>query len=732
MTVTNRELENRVIDTRNDHVPLMFRPTRALLPKAPVAPAGTSTPFLPPATPALGVNPSGKGGIPLALLSLVATQTPVKQQSYTNSEITISFTSDPSDKNFYAVDIWFVGYHGNSNPQLMSSGNSSPINFVCDSTGETVSVFAQTVSTTGMSAPLTFAANTAVTLSGTVTAPPPPAIAQTLIATPTGYQFSFNFITGLLTDVIANYRVYRNSSNTTTGATVIHTIPQDTNGSSSTYVVQDVIGSQNTTTFYYWVSAVNTAGLESLLTNAQSGAVAQGIWQIGTANLGDVAINNGNFEQSGTILPPPGFGYYGTQPTLAYDISTQYAGNQSLKITSAGAAGGVTPLGKINCQPGDIFYATVFTKKISGAGSAQLQITYRDLNGNFIGAGGVATSASASWIQLTVSATAPTGTVYVTAEIFANAATTIVEFDNLDVKFVRNLDKHVSDGSTYLRTPVFLGAQNLAENGNFESSTTLPVPSWIPNGIATLSYETSSPFTGKNQSLIVNASAQFGFAMSARKFSSKQGDAWRISGEVFQVSNVGTAVVLVFLDKTGTQIGTSIVATTAATGTWTFVSATGISPANCVAVQLYCDITGVSGGIGKFDFVTCTRQLTSFELTPTSTSGTPTATTGFCTQSGVSTTILVGASTWQFGDGQVSYNSGSVNPGSLGAWYVYADDPGYAGGAVTYLATATPSDVNASNGRLFFGKITTVGGGGAVSTGGGSGGGGPAGKGSLR
>jgi hypothetical protein len=147
-------------------------------------------------------------------------------------------------------------------------------------------------------------------------------------------------------------------------------------------------------------------------------------------------------------------------------------------------------------------------------------------------------------------------------------------------------------------------------------------------------------------------------------------------------------------------------------------------PLKAVSAQLVLQSEKIGGAIVEFDNITCSRSLTSFELTPTSTSGTPISATGLCSQSGTTMTINVAASTWQFGSGQVHYNSGSVTPPSFGTWFIYADDPGFAGGAVTYVATATGSTVNASNGRMYFGVITTAGGGGAVSAGGGTGGGG--------
>jgi len=88
-------------------------------------------------------------------------------------------------------------------------------------------------------------------------------------------------------------------------------------------------------------------------------------------------------------------------------------------------------------------------------------------------------------------------------------------------------------------------------------------------------------------------------------------------------------------------------------------------------------------------------------------------------------TISVAAHSVQFGFGTVAYNSGSITGLSTNTvYYVYADDPDYAGGAVTYLSTTNPLTVTAGNGRYYLGKITTPAGGGGGTSGGGGGGGG--------
>jgi hypothetical protein len=133
-----------------------------------------------------------------------------------------------------------------------------------------------------------------------------------------------------------------------------------------------------------------------------------------------------------------------------------------------------------------------------------------------------------------------------------------------------------------------------------------------------------------------------------------------------------------------------------------------------------------------FDDIKIVLQATPFDLTPTSTTMTITGGVNPLSQSGTSTTINVAASTWQSGDGQISYNSGTCTGTNDQDNFVYGDDPTYSGGAITYSATLTGPTTIAAPGRLYFGLIHLLSvGGGATGTGGGTGGGGPKGKANL-
>lgn len=148
---------------------------------------------------------------------------------------------------------------------------------------------------------------------------------------------------------------------------------------------------------------------------------------------------------------------------------------------------------------------------------------------------------------------------------------------------------------------------------------------------------------------------------------------------------------------------------------------------------ILADGTGSPLTGGKRGFVALdpnNRLANSFRMNMANVSSAPTAASDL-SNDGSATAIVIAASTQQFGAGQVSYNSGSVDPGAFGTFYVFADDPTFAGGAVTYQFSSDPEDQVAAEGRIKFGVITSVsasaetgGGSSGGSTGGGGGGGG--------
>ena len=92
---------------------------------------------------------------------------------------------------------------------------------------------------------------------------------------------------------------------------------------------------------------------------------------------------------------------------------------------------------------------------------------------------------------------------------------------------------------------------------------------------------------------------------------------------------------------------------------------------------------------------------------------------------GSDTTITIASHNIIYDVGTVAYNSGTITGLAFATeFHVYADDPTKAGGAVTYVATTTITDLTSNIGRYFVGTVTTPADGAGGTTGSGGGGGG--------
>lgn len=221
-----------------------------------------------------------------------------------------------------------------------------------------------------------------------------------------------------------------------------------------------------------------------------------------------------------------------------------------------------------------------------------------------------------------------------------------------------------------------------------------------------------------------------------------------------------------FYDLNGAYISEALAGVAANSATWNQYTLAATVPSNCATMQVECTAGIHNTGVGNGEFNTGANLymdarfddlnivfVTSTDNEIADGTGTPlaggkrgaialdtnnrlagtfrnNAVNSFVnldppvvlSQSGTSTTILVSASTGHFGDGNVSYNSGSNNTGVYNTFFVYADDPTFAGGALSYTATQQQRDLTSSNGRLYFGEQQLLSGGGGTSGGGGGGG----------
>ena len=263
------------------------------------------------------------------------------------------------------------------------------------------------------------------------------------------------------------------------------------------------------------------------------------------------------------------------------------------------------------------------------------------------------------------------------------------------------------------------GGENLVQNPNFSNGSA----AWRAGTIAT---GQTLP-TGATGSVIQGTSSSYSLAVATNTFDLVPGATYRYSLWV-KSSVSGVTLVPYWGNYSDAGLGTS-----SATGAWQYLGYTYTVPTGT---------TGVGAGefVGQLRVVNSSSTAATLQVwgcsvvkvrnadTEVSDGNTygrmpappavSAASTTSLTQSGTTTTIDVGAGTYYLGGVTVNVNSGSVNPGAYGTYYVYFDDPGYAGGAVTYQASTSILDTTKALGRFYVGVITTA------SGGGGSGGGG--------
>lgn len=104
---------------------------------------------------------------------------------------------------------------------------------------------------------------------------PAPTINQSLVGTPTGYQFSFNqsVLAPFSTQIIQCYNVYRGQLNSFASASLIQVIPANPHLLGG-IVVTDSINVAGGFQYFYWVLAVDSNGNTSAPVAAQTGVVS--------------------------------------------------------------------------------------------------------------------------------------------------------------------------------------------------------------------------------------------------------------------------------------------------------------------------------------------------------------------------------------------------------------------------------------------------------------------------
>lgn len=296
-----------------------------------------------------------------------------------------------------------------------------------------------------------------------------------------------------------------------------------------------------------------------------------------------------------------------------------------------------------------------------------------------------------------------------------------------DGTFNPGLDK-VPDGVVYAKQAQFTSSIEIS-NANFEASTSLDPytnapPGWLLNGTPlTVAYETGSPYSGTQSLKLSDHSNPAGYGVkSGTKFKVNQGEIYRVSAAL----KVSTAIAIIaecdlqFFDGNNTLLADSL--TLASTTSWTYVtSGPTVVPAGAVYGQVFLWINNSLGTLQSawFDNILVEKLLQGANV-----SYTPLTNPLTGHDAGSSATINIASFTMRLaGIQDIGDSSGSITSLSYGTlYYVYYDDPFFAGGAVGYQATTTKSTALNGYYRYYDGSIVTPVAGGSDTIGNGDGG----------
>jgi hypothetical protein len=472
--------------------------------------------------------------------------------------------------------------------------------------------------------------------------------------------------------------------------------------------------------------------------------VAMPAWQVPippllAATSTVIVVDNGDFEASAT-LPPPGWIDNGA--TLDYERGIEKKGGaQSLKVTTTQQYTGAATLREIAVTEGEQYKITAWFKS-DGVSRPAFKMVFHDADGAWISCIQTTDTSSTAWGRYTANGLVPSGAVTAQFSCEDNAPTGASRscwFDSLTCVRVVALDDEVADGSTNYK-PVFGGLPFLHSslyNGSFEifPSTQDAADGWTKDfefSLPGATYARSlDPYQGQTAQAITNTVGG-GSSVASRPFPVKGGAKYTLSARVkSSAANPGTCYLRILwyssdadFTRSGTATMDDVVSNGGPTAADTYQFFSGERQAPATAKYARIGLYNWVGTVCTLTFDSVTFSLTNYYVgtsnqVPLNTTSTYTGPNPLSSSAG-SHTINIAAFTIQWGFGTVSYNSGSVTPGSYTTYYIYCDDPTYAGGAVAYQYTTDSRILYQSDGRLYIGSITTS----ATAPGSGGGGGG--------
>lgn len=456
-------------------------------------------------------------GQPFPLLGVSASSEPFKTATgEIKCLVSISYTSSPPT----GARIWFVGYHGSTTPALVSEGTESPVTFLADPTGETVTVYGESVQNgiIGKGPLTTWAPKTTVVLSPATAAPPAPSMAQNLVGTPTGYQFEFNQIAGLAANVIDGYAIYRNTTDSQTSATQIAYLKQNPKAAAPILFTDVAAQGQS---YYYFIASVDTSGNESALTNAQTGAIiplstftATGqLWgpsgisgtsaaamslaqvhDVTAVSQGSILLQNANFQAGSAGWTP--------QSGWAIIAGAGYNGSGYFAQYTGLSTGAIVNNQQIPCSAGAVISAASYVEGSSNAtGNACVRVNYFNSAGtSLVSNNGNYATANVGWNQSRCVATAPSGTAYAVIDFAVYSETAgFWNVGGFTASILANSLDEVPDGTTFQRVKGVVAGQT-----NTESYAANSISASVLETVTGYTYITSSATVSTVSNMAIN------------------------------------------------------------------------------------------------------------------------------------------------------------------------------------------------------------------------------------
>jgi hypothetical protein len=228
----------------------------------------------------------------------------------TTTAVSVTYSRDPGDTAHAKVNVYVKGYQGNNSRVQVASGSESPITFVLNNTGETVSIFAQAQGNSG-AAPLETAPSTGV---------------QIPKSTGGGYGTNTNTGGASITPTPVTGQLTKFTSATSIGGANLN--GDVTTANSETAIV---VGLQTIP-----VSATTPLAGESLLYN---GSRWRGDWDTFVRYIGNAPTNSGNPTGSGTTWGFNGGGWTYNGLAASPDIAASATEPHGVKFQTSAVAG---------------------------------------------------------------------------------------------------------------------------------------------------------------------------------------------------------------------------------------------------------------------------------------------------------------------------------------------------------------------------------------------------------